>query len=366
MMRHVAPLTAAVALLVSPATAQTPDSVAPPPMRTDVPLFDAHEPLTLTIEAPLESIMKERGQESEEFPGIVAIAKPNGGADTLSAEIRTRGKARLRKRICRFPPLRLDFPQDSVAGTVFAGQDKLKLVTHCQDDREEYEQYVLLEYLIYRTYNLLTDLSFRVRLARITYRNTEKDDEPVTRYAFLIEDEDMLAARHGWTYYKVPGVPPNMVDPENLALVGVFQYFIGNADFSAFMPEPDKDECCHNIKPIGEPTGPLYCVPYDFDLAGLLNTRYANRLFRENLRTLGIRSVRQRLYRGLCYSQPYLPQVFDLFNRKREAIYALYRDLAGLDGEVLEDTLEYLDEFYETINDERKAKRAFQDRCRKV
>jgi hypothetical protein len=247
---------------------------------------------------------------------------------------------------------------------MFEGQDKLKLVTHCQDDKDEYQQYVLLEYLTYRTYNLLTELSFRVRLARITYVDTEESRDPATSYAFLIEDEEMMSVRNGWEFLAVPQIPPAMVDPTNLALVEVFQYFIGNTDYSAFMPEPEKHECCHNTKPIGTMAGPVFAVPYDFDLSGLVDTRYANRLYRGNLEQLGIRNVRDRLYRGMCVSQGELPDVFDLFNQKREEIYALYREQQDLDPKVLEETTKFIDKFYEVINDEGKTKREFRDRCR--
>ena len=134
----------------------------------DGPLFASHDLVALTIHAPFDDIFEHRGQESEEYPGTVVMFSRSGEADTVEVDIRTRGRARLAKRICRFPPLRLDFPKDSVAGTLFEGQNKLKLVTHCQDDREEYEQYVLLEYLIYRTYNTLTEppLSSHLVVAR--------------------------------------------------------------------------------------------------------------------------------------------------------------------------------------------------------
>ncbi len=361
------PTAVAVALLLWPlaAVAQQPEPAAEP-IDTDVPLFAAEDPLEITIEAPLKSIMKQRKQESDEMPATVTVRGPGGEEIHLPVEIRTRGKARLSKRVCKFPPLRLNFPTDSVVGTVFEGQDKLKLVTHCQEGRDEYEQYVLLEYLVYRTYRLFTDMCFRVRLARITYRNTEEDQEPVTRYGFLIEDEDMMAARVGWQYLELPAVPPPALDPENLALVEIFQYFIGNTDYSAFMREPEKTECCHNTKPVGTPTGPVYSIPYDFDLSGLLNTRYANRLYRGNLEKMGIRSVRERLYRGWCDSRPYVPAVLQQFREKREDIYALYRTQPGLDPELLEETLEYFDKFYEVIDDEQKTKRHIYDKCRQL
>ena len=353
------PVGLTLAVLLIPA-----GQVEPDPAAGQVPLFATHEPATLTIRAPFEDIFRQRGQESEELPGWVLITRADGGTDTLDVDIRTRGRTRLEKRICRFPPLRLDFPKDSVAGTLFEGQNRLKLVTHCQDDREEYEQYVLLEFLIYRMYNLFTDLSFRVRLAQITYEDTEDDRETITRYGFLIEDEDMVAARNGWAALEIPGVPPSALDPDNLALAGVFHYMIGNTDWSAFEGAPDDDECCHNTKPIGAPQGPVFSLPYDFDMSGLLNTRYANRLYRGNLEMLGLRTVRQRLFRGLCMSAEYWPQVVARFNELRPEVEALFRNQEGLEDDVIEDSLEYIDDFYEVINDEGRVRREFERRCR--
>jgi len=173
----------------------------------EIPLFTSHDVVTLSIRAPLEEIFGHRGDESEEYAGVVVIREGATTSDTVEVDLRTRGHSRLMKRVCRFPPLRLDFPKSRVAGSLFEGQDKLKLVTHCQDDREDYEQYVLLEYLIYRVYNTLTPLSFRVRLARITYEDSEGDHDTVTRYGFLIEHEEAVAARTGWSYLAAPQVP---------------------------------------------------------------------------------------------------------------------------------------------------------------
>ena len=326
-------------------------------------LFTSHDVVSITIRAPFEDIFDERGQEAEEYPGLVTI-HGEGDSSTVDVEIRTRGRARLAKRICKFPPLRLDFPKDSVTGTLFEGQNKVKLVTHCQDDREEYEQYVLLEYLIYRTYNMVTDLSFKVRLAQITYEDAQEDRETVTRFGFLIEDDETMAARNGWQSLAIPGVPPQFLDPENLANAEVFHYLIGNTDYSAFKADPGNPECCHNTKPIGSPSGPVFTVPYDFDLTGLLNTRYANRLYRGNLEVLGLRNVRQRRFRGLCQSAGYWPSSFAMFNELRPEIEDLFRAQEGLEEDVLEEGLEYIGDFYEVINDEGKIRREFERQCR--
>lgn len=364
-MRAAAAAAAGLGLLWGlPVSAQVlvPDSVRQ--RAAQAPLFASHQALRLTIEGPLDAIFKERGQKSEEYPGKVIVHRGDGDDLSLDAQVRTRGKARLSRRICAFPPLRLNFPKSRVASTVFEHQDKLKLVGHCQDNRSEYEQYVLQEYLAYRILNLLTDVSFRVRLARITYRDTEARRDTVTRWGFLIEPDEMLAARNGWLALAPPAVPPETVDPEYLALTEVFQYFIGNPDWSAFASAPDEPDCCHNTQPIGDPAGPVFSVPYDFDITGIVNTRYADQLFQPRERNLGIRRVRERVYRGLCPSLVFLPEVFALFNAKRDAIYALYREQPGLDPKIVEETAKYLDEFYQTINDTSKARREFDQKCR--
>jgi hypothetical protein len=255
--------------------------------------------------------------------------------------------------------LRIDFRRRQVSNTVFAGQNRVKIVTHCQNRAERYEQWLLLEYLLYRAYSELTDLSFRVRLARITYVDTDGDLDPITKYAFFIEDEDAMAERNGWRTLHVPVVPPEQVDQEQLNLLELFQFMIGNTDWDAFMREPDRDRCCHNVKPIGSSVVPVLPVPYDFDSAGLINARYAR-----PDRRLPIRSVRQRLYRGICQTRDRLESTIALFNQRRAQIVSLFQGQEGLQEKYREEALEYLDEFYEIINEPVLINREIIGKCR--
>jgi hypothetical protein len=344
---------------------QVPDSLRR--AAESAPLFATHEPLVLRVEAPLDSIFRERSQDPKEFDGKVILLQ-DGREQPLDVEIRTRGLARLRRDVCAFPPLRLDFPRNDrgLAASVFAGQNRLKLVDHCQD-AGEYEQVVLMEYLAYRAANVvLGEKSFRVRLARVSYVNTQEPEDTLTKPAFIIENQEMLAARNGVRMVTVSVVPPDAVDLGYLALVELFEYFVGNPDWSAFGKGPNEEECCHNTQPIGDQArGPIYPVPYDFDVTGIVNPRHADRVFVPEERGLGITRVRQRVYRGICLSQPQLPAAIALFNEKKDAIYALYRQHAGLGEGPLERTLEYLDEFYRTINDPRAVNREIVQKCRK-
>jgi hypothetical protein len=139
----------------------------------------------------------------------------------------------------------------------------------------------------------------------------------------------------------------------------VFQFLVGNTDWAAFSPAPDESECCHNMTVIGDPAGPVFPVPYDFDWTGLVSARYAR-----PDPSLPIRSVRQRVYRGVCHAGGELDATLPAFLKRKEAIYALVQDQEGLEEKRVEQTVKYLDEFYEVIDDPKKVKREVYDRCR--
>ena len=326
---------------------------------TFAPLFESHEPLHLTLEAPLDEIFKERGQESSDHEGVLTHQDADLGPVALNVGVRTRGKTRLERRICRFPPLRVNFKKKQVGNSVFAGQDKLKLVTHCQSGRSNYEQFLVLEYLIYRSYNILTDLSFKVRLAQITYVDTAKPQDSLTQIAFFIEDDSAVAQRNGWQSLAVPVVPPEYIESAQLSLLDIFQFMIGNTDWDAFLREPDREDCCHNVKPIGSLEGPVFPIPYDFDWTGVVDAPYA-----DPRRDLRLRSVRQRLYRGLCRPDEVLSNTFAVLNERKDAIYALYLNEPALEERYRKRTIEYFDFFNEIINDAGKVRSQITSRCR--
>lgn len=327
--------------------------------REPQPLFASHDLLLMTLEAPLKATVDDRGDDREYHPAVLRYEDPEAGPLTLDVEIRVRGNFRAQRRNCRFPPLRVDFKRGQVEQTVFAGQNRIRLVTHCQDRGSDHNRYLLHEYLAYRVYNLLTELSVRVRLAQITYVETERDEEPFTRYAFFVEDYDVTATRNGWEILQVPLMPPDQIDPAQLALFEVFQFMIANTDWSVAYKEEDEDFCCHNAIMVGTMVGPVYPIPFDFDWSGVVDAPYA----RPNP-LVGTRSVRQRRFWGVCKPQAVLEGAFPVFNEKREEIYALYSGQEGLEEEQVRKTLEYYDEFYEIINDGGKVRSRMMEDCR--
>lgn len=315
-------------------------------------LFDSEDLVQVRIEAPFQRMISE---EEGRFPAkLIFAASPE---DTVHLEVAPRGKSRLHSRICRFPGLMLFSPDDS-AGSVFEGQGAVPVVTHCRN-RDDYEQLAMLEYLAYRTYNVVTELSLRVRLARIEYFDSERDRSVTERLGFFLENYDDLASRNGWVRLRLPLIPPYEYEADQRALFEVFQYFLGNTDWSYTYAPPGETECCHNAVPIGSFAGPVFPVPFDFDQAGLVDAPYATAD-----PSLRIRSVRDRRFRGVCGPPEHLNDALGVFEIHQPEIKALFEEAEFLSDRSRNKALRYLEEFYSTIADDRRVERELLSKCR--
>ena len=112
------------------------------------PLFADDELIRITLRGPIGQV-----SGSDKRSTIVAATLTNG-AESLPVRLSPRGITRLRKETCKFAPLRVDITGAPPAGSLFAGQRRLKLVTHCRP-AESHQQYLLLEYAVYRLYSQL-------------------------------------------------------------------------------------------------------------------------------------------------------------------------------------------------------------------
>lgn len=324
----------------------------PPEAVEEAPLFASQEVLEFTLVADFELLEDDRGDETPERPAVL-LWSDSAGEDTVEIplQVRTRGGFRLRPGTCSFPNLRLDFDRTPAAvGTPFAGQNAVKLVAHCRDT-DVYEQNMLVEYAAYRLYNLLSDVSFRVRLARITYRDHNGRTKPLTRHAFLIENVNQLAARFGGISLEVRGADPLLLDPAASTRVELFQYMIGNTDFSVVN--------FHNAELIRMPDGSYHPVPYDFDFSGLVDAPYAapSAIF-------DTRSVRERIYRGFCRPGLDMDALFTEFLARRRAFERVFRDLPQLDRRHADRAVGYLEEFFDILDSPSARRSRIERRCR--
>ncbi len=341
------PLGFATLIAVASQMAYAQDRGAPP-----IGLFASEEPLRFTLEIPLSDVTGSRNKP-EYSEGRLIYTNANGADVAVNLRVRVRGKSRT--VACAFPPLLLNFPK-AVGGTWFDGENKLKLVTHCGTG-EAFERYQAIEYTAYRVFNLLTDMSLRVRSVEVTYYDSKRRRAVITKPGFLIEDEERFAARHGLQLVKAERVDRSRYDPAALALVDMFQYFVGNTDWSATAGPPGSD-CCHNVVPVAREDGVLVPIPYDFDATGIVNPPYAL-----PAAGLPIRNVRARLYRGQCRGAAELAASYEPFQRHRGEITALFDEQQARLGNTLETVRAYIDAFYATLADADRSQRAFRVNC---
>jgi len=311
-----------------------------------IKFFTDENLIDLSITTDIKSLQSEKKIDVFQDADIT-MRFPDSSAVTTKVAVGARGH--FRRDFCTIPPLLFNFRGNSKLSSL----GKLKLVIGCGSKADD-EQLILKEYLAYKIYNLLDQKSFRVRLVRVNYNDSRNKMRPFTQYAFFIEDDADMAKRNGCIKKDKAQVLTENTNRDMMTMVAVFEYFISNGDWSV----PNN----HNTKLIYEKknaAAPPYVVPYDFDHSGFVNAGYAlpNEL-------LGTETVTERVYRGFPRSEEELQSVFDEFKQKRESINSLIMNFGLLKERTRKEAVEYLDEFYKTINNKSQVRSIFIDGAR--
>ena len=317
------------------------------------PLFADDSILTMELELDFKGICRDPTTgDCQDLPTVLHYLDADDNRHRLDVKLRTRGRWRRGTGNCSVPAMFVYFDEDQVTGTLFEGEKMLAFTTHCKHVPKSYEAYTLKEYLAYRFHNLLTDVSLRVRLARIDYIDTSSGRQ-YQRYGFFSEHFDDLARRIGGERHEVEKLDPREIDATELATMSVFQYLIGNLDWSVVVG--------HNIALFRRDNGALLPAPFDFDYSGLVNAKYAVPPDIAN-----IRNVRVRKYWGFCRPGIEWDRVFSRFVAIRSDAVELVDGLLDQHQRERRQTINYLDAFYETIESESRARRFIIDACRKM
>ena len=316
------------------------------------PLFASPAPLSISIEAPLERLFRNR-ESDEAVAGT--LTDPSGARLPITVELR--GITRRSEETCAFPPLAVRFTAPPPATSPFAGEKKLKLVTHCRNS-PSFDRVVLLEYAAYRMFQALTPRSFGARL--MTLRSLDGSGRPLaTRPGVFIEDLDDVAARNGTAELRAgPRIPFGDLNRADAARYALFQHMLANHDWS-MRAGPVGDNCCHNAKLIGAAgPGKATPLPYDFDYSGFVNAPYAVPPDQLNLS-----SVRERKYRGYCLHNAEVAEAARLYRAKQHAIEAELAAVPGLDPRALSSARAFLGQFFAEIASDQSVADNILKRC---
>jgi len=309
-------------------------------------LFGSKEVLSIELSGKLNDLLKDRG-DAVRYHFMTLSYTANDSLIAIPLKVKTRGHFRKSRANCNYPPLLLNFSKERTPkNSLFAGQDKLKLVTPCQGDK-----YVVREYLVYQLNNLITPKSLKARLVKVVYTDSLKGKKSDPLYGILLEDEDQMAKRNNSVVVERKSVKPERTQPEDFLTMAVFEYLIGNTDWSV--------QFLQNVKLLAKDSlGMASTVAYDFDHAGIVGAPYAR-----PAEELLMSSTKERRYRGYCISDmTKFNGVFAFFNQLKKEIYDVYANPL-LDPGYVKSTTKFLDEFYETINNPKKAKAAFGYPC---
>jgi hypothetical protein len=291
-----------------------------------------------------------RTKHGDAFYGHFVTSLPDGRKvdDPILLQIR----GHFRQGYCYVPPLKLKFNyKDSSA---LSSLKSLKLVSECKVSSDN-EQNLIKEFLIYKIYNLISNLSFHARLVNLTFQDSAGKRKPINIHSFLLEDLSDLAKRNDCKEWKRGKLNTEATDRKQMTKVALFQFMIGNTDWAVSVN--------HNTRlvfSIKDSLARPYVVPYDFDYSGLVNTTYA-----APDEKLQIENVTDRLYRGFPRTMPELEEVLDTFRLLKKDIYGLINNFSLLTKKSKDTMIDYLDGFYIVIDDPKQVRTLFIDNARK-
>ena len=308
-----------------------------------IAFFNDSSVLQATLVTNLDKILSSHRKKHSPVPGVFKTTLSDGQTLTGPVVLRVRGNFRL--DFCYVPPIKIKF--STTDSSVLRSLKSLDLITACKSS-QDFEQYLLKEYLIYKIYNVLTEKSFHVRLLNLNLQDSAGKKKPLNIYAFLQEDVKDLAKRNGYREMGKGNVKSPPFDRQQVAMVSIFEYMIGNLDWGL---SPN-----HNVKLIlssRDSAGGLEIIPYDFDYAGFVNAHYSVSNDPE------LENVKQRKYIGVSRTMAQLEEVLSIFRQRKARIYDLINHFELLTVKNRKEIIDYLDEFYGMIGHPAQVKSNF-------
>lgn len=319
-------------------------------INTSVDLFNEEDPMYITLTLNLKEY--QRNKYKGEYVPAHCRYQINDTI-TLDKSMRIKARGDFRRSYCSFAPFWLNIRLADVNNKHLQDVTRMKIVTHC-NSAKGYEAYVFKEYIAYKIYNILSPVSFRVRLIRMKYVDTGRKGKVTESWAFLIEPEGLLAERLEAIPIKNDKLSMARMEQGSMDLVALFMFMIGNSDYSILGR--------HNVKILELPGfGPegYTPVPYDFDYTGFVNAHYA--IPGEHL---GIKSVQERYYMGRCRELSEYKQLIDYMENHRGEIMEMIHSFPYLEENSKSEMIAYLEEFFNLASYTGLIQKQFDKTCR--
>lgn len=314
-------------------------------------LFESDMTLPIILTGPFKVINKER-DKTKQYTGSLKIAN-----NVVDVQFRPRGNNRLKKKVCSSAPLKILFDKQSSPATVFDNQSELKLVVLCRQT-SRYQDYIRIEYLIYKLLNKITEKSYRARWVDIVYQDTDQNVTPRREKGFFIEQKKRMAKRLDLNTVDVKKIKLKQIDPEQAALLALFQFVISNADYSLLTSIAGKN-CCHNAKLLLDKNDDHIPFIYDFDSSGLVNPSYAI-----PSASLPITRVTHRLYRGYCRHNESLKAAREQLIASSDELIVLFESDPILSSRAKPKAVKFLRKSFKLLENDKQYSKNITGACR--
>lgn len=195
---------------------------------------------------------------------------------------------------------------------------------------------------------MISEQSYRVRLAHITYADLKTKETYFTRYAFFIENVADMEKRLNMEAYK-KHVVQYFLDRENAITMATFQYLIGNDDWYVTAE--------HNVTILQDnETDSLFSVAYDFDWSKFVDAQYTKPI---NVPNHQLRE--RRVYKGLCMSKEDFSLQQKKYNSMKDEILLCIKTLEHIPKSRKQVAIKYVERFYKTLNNSASLEKVFQE-----
>lgn len=334
-------------LLLLARTAQAQETAKPAVANKGISWFDQliQEDSVGALEIRLETDMKAlmKGKADEKYQAAVLKYKNQAGEEKVyTVEVRPRGKTR--KDICLHPPIKLKIKKSVLTGEGYLPHNEMKIVWECKPSGA-FEQFIYKEYLAYRLYNLITPASFRAKMVKINLVDTNNPEKITEKIGFIVEDEEQVAERLASTLMEERPKDTRQFARQHFLNFVFYEYMIGNTDW-AFGNSHNTRFFEHISSKKAIP------VPYDFDYSGLVDAPYA-----VPHESLPIKDVRERYFKGGTVNAPEGAMLRKHFLQSKTAVLDFIKNFDFLDKYHKDDVLQYINDFYKEIEDERQFNR---------
>lgn len=325
-------------LLVLPTFGQQTDLVMKTPEMSLLDRLQREELPALEIELDIQKVFDD--WKYQEYHKANATITTASGEEIIERKVEVRARGKFRSRFCASPPLKIKFKKSGLKKEGFNKWNEFKLVYPCKEG-PGFQHYILKEYLVYKLLNELTDYSYRVQLISLQLVDETGTLPTHSSIGFMVEDLEELTDRLELKKEIVEGALPNELSSPDYTLLQVFQFCIGNTDWTL---APSR-----NLDMIKTEDDRLIPIPFDFDFAGIVNAEYAS-----IDRGLVDKTVAGRFFMGHNKSMAELQPVFDLFREKENRFYEIIDDFQRLPQKERKKMRKYLQSFFKILSQPEK------------